>query len=150
MPKSAYASTGPFVNGTWRKLRVRFAGHVHELQFWMAVRQAFLAAVLGDYDADLALTLFYSTMRLALASTDIAVEYDDDGLVRRPRASPGRRIGRLYPASPDLLASSVAAILNQCGFRAPFENLERDVRPAPRECSMNGAGTAARRALNRS
>jgi isocitrate dehydrogenase kinase/phosphatase len=114
------------VNDTWQKLRDVFPDHLLELQFWMAARQAFLQAVLDDYDADLALTLFYSTMRLALAQTDIPVEYEDDGLARPSRTAGGRRIWRLYPASPDRLASSVASMLDRCSFRAPFENRQRD------------------------
>ena len=114
------------VTDTWCKLRTVIPDHLLEPQFWMAARQVYLEAVLGDYDADLALTLFYSTMRLALAQIDIPVEYDDDGLAQPSAAADGRQIWRLYPGSPDRLASSVASMLRRSGLHAPFENLKRD------------------------
>ena len=53
------------VNETWRKLRREFAERLRDRSFWMAARQVFLQRAFEDYDADLALTFFYSAMRIA-------------------------------------------------------------------------------------
>src|ERR1039457_2703823 len=78
------------VNGTWRKLQRLFPGQAPHREFWMGARQAFLEESFDDYETDMALNFFYSTMRLAFDAQDMPVEYADDGLaeqshVRSPR-----------------------------------------------------------------
>lgn len=78
------------VNGTWRKLQRLFPERVPHREFWMGARQAFLEESFDDYETDMALNFFYSTMRLAFDAQDMPVEYADDGLaeqshVRSPR-----------------------------------------------------------------
>jgi isocitrate dehydrogenase kinase/phosphatase len=114
------------VNETWRKLRRQFPERLLDRQFWMGARQAFLEQVFDDYDADLALTFYYSTMRLALDAKDIPVEYADDGLAESPQIASGFAVFREYNASPAKLARSIQAALARCSFRVPFANAERD------------------------
>jgi len=124
------------VNGTWRKLQRLFPEQVPDREFWMGVRQAFLEEVLSLYDADVALTFFYSTMRLAFDAQDIPVEYADDGLAERSDVRRKHPVWRLYPAGPEHLSASVADVLDSCTFRAPFENAERDA--ALVACRLHG------------
>ena len=68
------------VDDTWQKMQRLFPERLLDRQFWMAARRAFLERVFNDYEADLALTFFYSIMRLAFDQNDTPVEYADDGL----------------------------------------------------------------------
>ena len=114
------------VNGTWRKLQRLFPGQAPHRQFWMGARQAFLEESFDDYETDMALNFLYSTMRLAFDGQDMPVEYADDGLAEQSHVRSPRPVWRLYRAGPQHLSRSVAQVLSNCGFRAPFENAERD------------------------
>lgn len=114
------------VNGTWRRLHRLFPEQVADREFWLAARQAFLEEVLNDYEADIALTFFYSTMRLAFDGQDIPVEYADDGLAQRSDVGQAHPVWRLYAAGPGHLSASVAEVLDSCRFLAPFEDAQRD------------------------
>jgi hypothetical protein len=71
------------VDAAWRTLRGQPGAALADRGFWLGVREAYLESICRDYDADLALTLFYSVMRLAFDGLDVPVEYADDGLTRR-------------------------------------------------------------------
>ena len=114
------------VNGTWRKLQRLFPERVPCREFWMGARKAFLEKAFDDYEADIALTLFYSTMRLAFDAQDTPVEYEDDGLAERSHVGSPRPVWRLYRAAPQYLSLSVVQVLKSCAFRAPLEDAERD------------------------
>ncbi len=114
------------VDETWHKIERQFPGRLLDGAFWMATRHAFLKRVFEDYDTDLALTFFYSTMRIAFDARDAPVEYDDDGLAGLLPVGDPHPIFQLYPAGPRRLARSVAGVLESCAFRAPFADLERD------------------------
>ena len=114
------------VNGTWRKLQRLFPERAPDREFWMGVRQAFLETAFDEYEADIALTFLYSTMRLAFDAQDTPVEYADDGLAERSHVRSPRPVWRLYRAAPQRLTRSVVEVLTNCAFRAPFENSERD------------------------
>jgi len=114
------------VNGTWRKLQRLFPERVPHHEFWMGVRQAFLEQALDHYEADIALTFFYSTMRLGFDGQDIPVEYADDGLASRSEVRSPRPVWRLYRAGPQHLSRSLMDVLKNCAFRAGWENAERD------------------------
>ncbi|SPF33712.1 putative Isocitrate dehydrogenase kinase/phosphatase [Candidatus Sulfopaludibacter sp. SbA4] len=114
------------VNETWRKLRREFAERLRDRAFWMAARHVVLQRIVGTYDADLALTFFYSTMRLAFDETDVPVEYADDGLARRSRGWSRHPVLQSYPAAPEQLRLAIECILQRCGFRSPFEDIRRD------------------------
>src|ERR1035441_8184085 len=114
------------VNGTWRKLQRLFPEQAAHREFWMGARQAFLERVFDDYEADIALTFFYSTMRLAFDAQDTPVEYADDGLAEQSAVRSPRPVWRLYRAGPQYLIPSIVQVLRNCKFRAPLENAERD------------------------
>jgi isocitrate dehydrogenase kinase/phosphatase len=114
------------VDGAWRKLRREFPEHVADRPFWRGARQALLEEVFDDYDADLALTFFYSVMRIAFDERDVPVEYADDGLAASWHVVPPAPVLRVYPAGPDRLRGSIASVLAGCGFRARFAGAERD------------------------
>src|SRR5690349_13059933 len=65
------------VDATWRKMQQLFPERLVDLRFWMAMRRAFLEQIFNDYAADLALTFFYSVMRLAFDQKHMPVEYAD-------------------------------------------------------------------------
>ena len=110
----------------WANLQRQFPNRLNEMDFWMGVRQILLERVFDDYDADLALTFFYSTLRIAFDASDIPVEYADDGLAERDHLWRRDPVFSIYPASPEVLSQSVREILERCGFHSPFEDSERD------------------------
>ncbi|HTT63635.1 MAG TPA: isocitrate dehydrogenase kinase/phosphatase AceK regulatory subunit [Bryobacteraceae bacterium] len=114
------------VNGTWRKLQRLFPEQALRREFWMRARQAFLEEAFHDYEADIELTFFYSTMRLAFDSQDIPVEYADDGLAERSPIRTSHPVWRLYRAGPQHLRASLLQVLERCAFRVAWENRERD------------------------
>ncbi len=119
--------------------------------FWMAARRLLLERVIPDYDADLAMAFFYSMMRLAFDGANGSVEYADDGLSVRNEEWDLHPEWRVYPAG-ELLGWSIRQALESCGFRAEFEDVERDAglvakrlaaewaaqtgQPAPRDLQM--------------
>ena len=112
------------VDETWRELKRQFPERIADRAFWMATRDVFLRAVFDDYDADLALTFFYSNMRIAFHDKGAPVEYGDDGLAERSHVAASEPLWEIYAA--DDLNGSVARVLESCGFRAPFEDIRRD------------------------
>lgn len=112
------------VQSTWRELACLFPEEIADRTFWMAVREAYLRTVFDDYEADLALTFFYSNMRIALHGRGAPVEYDDDGLAERSHVASPEPLWQIYPASD--LRESAAAVLENCGFRARFDDAGRD------------------------
>ena len=114
------------VDGCWRDLERLFGEMALDRSFWMATRRAFLEQIFNEYEADLALTFFYSLMRLALDRKDILVEYADDGLGEHSHIWNPHAVWELYDATPQELSGSVMRILRNCGFHSPFENPERD------------------------
>jgi isocitrate dehydrogenase kinase/phosphatase len=118
------------VDGVWSALGRGFGGRLLDREFWLAARRVLLEQVFDDYDADLALTFFYSTMRRAFDELDTSVEYADDGLAERSHVWNPRPISRLYPADPRRLGGSIARALADCGFRAPFRGLAAEAKLA--------------------
>ena len=114
------------VDDTWQKMQHLFPDRLADRQFWMAARRAFLERIFNDYEADLALTFFYSIMRLAFDHQDKPVEYADDGLAEHSHIWNPHRIWEIYEVHTKQMSSAVIRILRNCGFRAPFENPERD------------------------
>jgi isocitrate dehydrogenase kinase/phosphatase len=114
------------VDETWQEMQRQFPERLASRDFWMGARQIFLELVFDDYDADLALTFFYSTMRIAFDDQDAPVEYEDDGLARRSHVWSPERVWRLYPARSVELRRSIEQLLRNCAFQASFENIERD------------------------
>lgn len=114
------------VDDAWRKLKRQFEERAADHGFWLAARHLFLERAFDRYDVDLALTFFYSTMRLAFDAQEIPVEYDDDGLAERWHASPPEPIWRRYSARPERLRKSIEELLAARGFRARFEDAARD------------------------
>ena len=114
------------VDDTWQKMQRLFPERLPDRQFWMAARRAFLERIFNDYEADLALTFFYSIMRLAFDHKDTPVEYADDGLAEHSHIWNPHDIWEIYEVNPKQMSSAVIRILRNCGFRARFENPERD------------------------
>jgi isocitrate dehydrogenase kinase/phosphatase len=114
------------VDATWQRMQRLFPQRLLDGRFWTAARQVFLERVFNDYEADLALTFFYSTMRLAFDQTDTPVEYADDGLAEQSHIWNPHPVWDLYDAAPEQVGPAVVRMLRNCGFRAPFESPERD------------------------
>jgi len=114
------------VDDTWQKMQRLFPERLQDRQFWMAARRTFLERIFNDYEADLALTFFYSIMRLAFDHKDMPVEYADDGLAEHSHIWNPHQICETYEVSPKQMSGAVIRILRSCGFRARFENPERD------------------------
>ncbi len=118
------------VDGAWRVLRQRLGDAVLDRDFWLGIREAFLESVFQDYDADLALTLFYSVMRLAFDGLDIPVEYADDGLAKRSHVWRRDPVWISYPAAPEQLTRSIIKAIERHRLRGRFPNLEEEATRA--------------------
>jgi isocitrate dehydrogenase kinase/phosphatase len=114
------------VDATWQKMQRLLPERLLDRRFWMTARRAFLERVFNDYEADLALTFFYSIMRLAFDQKDAPVEYADDGLAQQSHIWNPQPIWDLYEASRKQMRGSVVRLLRNCGFHARFENPQRD------------------------
>jgi len=114
------------VNGVWRKILLRYPERVSHREFWMGARQVLLERVFDEYGADLALTFFYSIMRLAFDSQDAPVEYADDGLAERSHVRSSHPVWCSHAGDPSQLCQSVREVLRSCAFNAAFENADRD------------------------
>ena len=114
------------VDETWHRIERQFPERLAHRDFWMGARQVYLELVFRDYDADLALTFFYSTMRIAFDDQDAPVEYEDDGLADRSHVWNPEPVWRIYPAGAGQLRRSIEQLLTNCAFRALFENMGRD------------------------
>ena len=114
------------VDDTWQKMQGLFPERLLDQRFWMAARRAFLERIFNDYEADLALTFFYSIMRLAFDHNDTPVEYADDGLAEHSHIWNPHHIWETYEVTPKQMSRAIIRILRNCGFRARFENPERD------------------------
>jgi isocitrate dehydrogenase kinase/phosphatase len=114
------------VHGTWSKIQRLCPERVQERNFWMGARQAFLEQVFDDYEADVALTFFYSCMRIAFDAQDRPVEYADDGLAEHWHVTSAEPVWRSWAADPARLRASLCEVLVACQFRAPFEDAARD------------------------
>ena len=114
------------VNATYQKMQRLLPERMLDRRFWMAARHAFLERIFNDYEADLALTFFYSMMRLAFDQKDTPVAYADDGLAQHSHIWNPQPVWETYEATPNQMRRSVIHMLRNCGFHAPFENPERD------------------------
>ncbi len=116
----------PAVYGTWGALQKDFASQLASTAFWMGARHCYLNQVFDDYDSDLALTFFYSVMRMAFDHIDVPVEYADDGLAEHPHVWNSEPVYNSYSTNPADLARAIEAVLDSYGFHVAFENATRD------------------------
>jgi isocitrate dehydrogenase kinase/phosphatase len=114
------------VDDTWQKMQGLFPERLLDRRFWMAARRAFLERIFNDYEADLALTFFYSILRLAFDHKDTPVEYADDGLAGNSHIWNPHHIWEVYDVAHKQMSCAIIRILRNCGFRARLEDPERD------------------------
>jgi isocitrate dehydrogenase kinase/phosphatase len=65
---------------------------------WLEVKQDYLRLIEGRYEADLALTFFYSVMRRVFRDSGVSVEYSDDGIAQKNATFALKPISRTYLA----------------------------------------------------
>ena len=114
------------VDATWAKLQWLVPERLPDPKFWMATRRIFLERIFNDYEADLALTFFYSLMRLAFDQNETPVEYADDGLAEHSHIWNPHQVWEIYDATPKRMNGAVIRLLRNCGFRSRFEDPVRD------------------------
>jgi len=119
--------------------------------FWEEMKWRYIVRIEHRYEADLALTFFYSAQRRLFAKDGVAVEYKDDGIVQSSQIKPEQPIYRTYksPHHPGL-SEWVAAMLLDCGFQIPFADLqERSKQVADRITkALDGRAADAMDVLN--
>ncbi len=93
--------------------------------FWEAMKWRYIVHIDHRYEADLALTFFYSAQRRLFAKEAVAVEYQDDGIAQSSHITPEQPIYRTYqsPQHP-ALSEWVATLLLDCRFHLPFADFE--------------------------
>ena len=117
------------------RMRNLLDGRVHDYPLWDGIKVRYLANHRDRYDTDLALIFFYSVMRRLYAETGAPIEYSDDEIRRSVPAqieqTPTRPV-RVYPADrpEDVTPGLIRRMLLDFRFRAPFFDLEHDVRLA--------------------
>ena len=116
-------------------LRPLMGGEVHSLPLWAQIKTGYLELYRERYDSDLALIFFYSVMRRLFAETGKPIEYSDDEIRQSAPAQieqdPNRPV-RIYPADrpEDVTPGLLRRIVRDFRFRAPYHDLEHDVRLA--------------------
>ncbi len=121
------------IHDIFSQLRGNVPTHPSDTRFWMGARQLLLEQVFDDNDADLALTFFYSTMRICFGDSDIPVEYADAGLANRPHLWNLEAVCQTYRVLPGRLARLIEQLLQSCNFRSPFKELCSDAELAARK-----------------
>jgi len=93
--------------------------------FWEEMKWRYIKRIDHRYEADLALTFFYSAQRRLFAKEAVAVEYKDDGIAQSSQIKPDQPIYRTYKSPPHPgLSEWVATLLLECGFHLPFADFE--------------------------
>jgi isocitrate dehydrogenase kinase/phosphatase len=118
------------IQDIWRELQVHFPARVIDRRFWIGARQLFFEQVFDHYDADLALTFFYSAMRISFGDADVPVDYADDALADQPHLRNPNPICHTYRACPEQLSRLLEQLFENCGFRSPFKDIRGDAERA--------------------
>jgi isocitrate dehydrogenase kinase/phosphatase len=93
--------------------------------FWEEMRKHYLAHIVHRYEADLALTFFYSAQRRLFSKDGVPIEYKDDGIAQSSHITPKRPAHRSYGLrSRRELPDLVAGLLMDCQFSIPFRDLQ--------------------------
>jgi isocitrate dehydrogenase kinase/phosphatase len=104
---------------------------------WRAAKQPFARLVADRYDRDRAETFYNSVTRRLLQTVGLNREVEFFYLRPRPAPLPDEQpVVRRYPASSDT-PSTVRTILQECGFEAGFEDLDRDSRLIAQEIDLH-------------
>ena len=92
--------------------------------FWREMKRRYISRIEPRYEADLALTFFYSVQRRLFALDGVPVEYQDDGIAQSSQIKPEHAIFRTYlPRHHQELAGLVAALLADFPWHIPFADL---------------------------
>ncbi len=95
---------------------------------WNEIKKQFTKDIDGRYDADLALTFFYSVQRRFFSKLGVSVEYSDDGVATYSAIKAERpyHLHEQWSTTQGL----VEQILRKMSFKIPYQNLEEDSRLA--------------------
>ena len=92
---------------------------------WEAMKWRYIDHIDHRYEADLALTFFYSAQRRLFAKDGAPVEYKDDGIAQHSQIKPDQPIYRTYePPRDPKLHEWVVTLLRDCEFHLPFADFE--------------------------
>jgi isocitrate dehydrogenase kinase/phosphatase len=92
--------------------------------FWGEMKKRYIVHIEHRYEADLALTFFYSVHRRLFSRAGVPVEYQDDGIAQSSHIKPEHTIYRTYkPHHHQAPAELVAALLMGYQFHIPFVDL---------------------------
>jgi isocitrate dehydrogenase kinase/phosphatase len=92
--------------------------------FWEEMKRRYIDHIDHRYEADLALTFFYSAQRRLFAKDGAPVEYKDDGIAQSSQIKPEQPIYRTYKSPRHGLPTWVAGLLLDCRFNIPFAGLQ--------------------------
>ena len=93
--------------------------------FWGAMKERYILHIEHRYEADLALTFFYSAERRLFSRDGIPVEYQDDGIAQTSQIKPEHAIYRTYrPHHHQPPSKLVAALLTDGEFSIPSADLQ--------------------------
>ena len=127
----------PTITRSVSELNAVACDRVKELRFWSPVKKDYTDMVSERYEADLALTFFYSVMRRVFYEDGIPVEYQDDGIAEHhPLRSP-ENLTHTYSTSGASACSILEKAVHDAGFCAPFADFERDIRRATHRITAN-------------
>lgn len=116
------------IASTWDALREQLGDRLTERAVWGALKEAYHQAILGRNDYELALTFFNSLTRKVFSHTgvDPSIDFvaDDIPLPYRGWEMASARMYAVRNVEPQV----VRRVLEDCGFRVPFRNLDADAR----------------------
>src|SRR5271167_3183163 len=93
--------------------------------FWGEMKRRYILRIEHRYEADLALTFFYSVQRRLFSRDGIPVEYQDDGIAQSSQIKPEHAIYRTRKLHHhQALSELVATLLRDCQFNIPFADLQ--------------------------
>lgn len=118
------------VNRTIGRLRRELGAAVDAPDLWTAARVAYAKAIAGHRNRDLEETFFNSVVRrvLGVVGKNPDAEFDAPAATVDPRSEDPPVFRRYEDRRPT--HERVAAILGDCRFRSPFQDLDRDAHVA--------------------
>ncbi|MBF0385610.1 MAG: bifunctional isocitrate dehydrogenase kinase/phosphatase, partial [Candidatus Omnitrophica bacterium] len=89
----------------------------YDRELWMEIKQSYKRYVIERYEADLAMTFFYSVMRRVFQKIGQPIEYEDDGILEKGPIKGYRQVYLTYTRKDELSrAELIADILSELGF----------------------------------
>ena len=113
------------LDGTVARLREKVGSHIENEIFWEEMRQQYTDRVDERYDADLAMTFFYSVMRRIMYPLGKSVEYADDGITEKSHTGKPAPVRAHRKKGRISTWKIIRGILTEADFSVPFQDIDK-------------------------